>query len=105
MGVPPSGGFVAKWLLLQGSVSEGQWWWGLVIVLGGLLAAGYVFRVLGAAFDKGSAPPKLSRAISRRREVVTLAVALVATLLGLLPLAPSWFLQIGRPTGVEIVAR
>jgi len=105
MGVPPSGGFVAKWLLLQASVSEGQWWWAVVIVVGGLLAAAYVFRVLGTAFESTDAPLKPSRAVSRRREVVTLAVALLATLLGLLPLAPSRLLQIGLPAGLETVAR
>lgn len=105
MGVPPSGGFVAKWLLLQASVSAGQWWWAVVIVAGGLLAAAYVFRVLGAAFESTDAPLKLAKTISRRREIVTLAVALIATLLGLLPLAPSPLLQIGRPIGLEIVAR
>ena len=44
MGVPPSGGFVAKWLLLIASAQEGQWWWALVIIIGGLLAGAYVIR-------------------------------------------------------------
>ena len=39
MGVPPSGGFVAKWLLLLATVMEGQWWWAVVMLAGGLLAA------------------------------------------------------------------
>ncbi len=51
MGLPPSGGFLAKWLLLQGSLQAGAWWLALVILAGGLLAAGYVFRVLRAAFQ------------------------------------------------------
>ena len=46
MGVPPSGGFVAKWLLLIASAEEGQWWWAAVIIIGGLLAGAYVVRVL-----------------------------------------------------------
>ena len=49
MGVPPSGGFVAKLLLLRASVMEGQWWWAAVMLVGGLLAGGYVFMVLGKA--------------------------------------------------------
>jgi multicomponent Na+:H+ antiporter subunit D len=28
IGLPPSGGFVAKWLLLTASLASGQWWWG-----------------------------------------------------------------------------
>ena len=38
MGLPPSGGFVAKAMLLTAAVGEGQWWWALVILVGGLLA-------------------------------------------------------------------
>ncbi len=50
MGLPPSGGFVAKWLLLESALASGQWWWILVIMLGGLLSAAYLFRVLRQAF-------------------------------------------------------
>jgi formate hydrogenlyase subunit 3/multisubunit Na+/H+ antiporter MnhD subunit len=50
MGLPPSGGFVAKWLLLEAALASGQWWWILVMMIGGLLSAAYLFRVLGQAF-------------------------------------------------------
>jgi formate hydrogenlyase subunit 3/multisubunit Na+/H+ antiporter MnhD subunit len=50
MGLPPSGGFVGKWLLLDASLTAGKWWWAVVILLGGLLAAAYVFKVVGHAF-------------------------------------------------------
>ena len=50
MGLPPSGGFVAKWLLLEAALASGQWWWILVMMLGGLLSAAYLFRVLRQAF-------------------------------------------------------
>ena len=50
MGLPPSGGFIAKWLLLSSAVETGQWWWAVVLLLGGLLAAAYIFRVLRYAF-------------------------------------------------------
>jgi hypothetical protein len=35
--------------------------------------------------------------VSRSREIVALALALCAVLLGLMPLEPSQLLQIGRP--------
>ena len=89
MGLPPSGGFVAKLMLLTASVTEGQWWWAVVILLGGLLAAGYVFRVLAPALAAPAEPLALRARISRRREVVVLALAVCALLLGLLPLRPS----------------
>ncbi|HRH80933.1 MAG TPA: proton-conducting transporter membrane subunit [Thiobacillaceae bacterium] len=50
MGLPPSGGFLAKWLLIEAALSHGQWPWVVVVIGGGLLAAAYVFRVLRQAF-------------------------------------------------------
>lgn len=50
IGLPPSGGFLAKWMLLEAALRSGQWWWALVILSGGVLAAAYVFRVLARAF-------------------------------------------------------
>jgi multicomponent Na+:H+ antiporter subunit D len=46
MGLPPSGGFFAKWLLLEAAWATGGWGWIAVISAGSLLAAGYVFRVV-----------------------------------------------------------
>jgi formate hydrogenlyase subunit 3/multisubunit Na+/H+ antiporter MnhD subunit len=46
MGLPPSGGFVAKWLLLTSSLSSSQWGWSVMIMGGSLLASIYVFRVV-----------------------------------------------------------
>ena len=105
MGVPPSGGFVAKWLLLLAAVMEGQWWWAAVMLVGGLLAGGYVLIVLGKALGSARGPLTLRAPVSRRREVVALTVALCAALLGLVPLQPSELLQIGRPAGVGVVSR
>jgi multicomponent Na+:H+ antiporter subunit D len=48
--MPPSGGFIGKWLLLTAALIGGQWWWAVVLALGSLLAAGYVLLVLRAAF-------------------------------------------------------
>ncbi len=97
MGVPPSGGFVAKWLLLTAAAMEGQWWWAIVILVGGLLAGAYVIKVLARAMRDTDAPLILRAPVSRRREAIPLALAICATLLGLMPLQPSEFLQIGRP--------
>lgn len=55
-GLPPTGGFVAKWWLLSGALEQGQWWWVPVLALGGLLAAAYIFRILHHAFRRPDAP-------------------------------------------------
>jgi multicomponent Na+:H+ antiporter subunit D len=51
IGLPPSGGFAAKWLLLQAAFdAPGGAVWIVVVLTGGLLAAAYVFRVLYYVF-------------------------------------------------------
>ena len=46
MGLPPTGGFIAKWLLLRAAFETGGLVWVGLIVLSGLLAAAYLFRLL-----------------------------------------------------------
>ncbi|MGY6555933.1 MAG: complex I subunit 5 family protein [Wenzhouxiangella sp.] len=46
MGLPPSGGFLAKWLYLEAAWQQQGWGWLILIAVGGLLAAAYLFRVL-----------------------------------------------------------
>jgi formate hydrogenlyase subunit 3/multisubunit Na+/H+ antiporter MnhD subunit len=101
MGLPPSGGFAAKWLLMKASIASGQWIWAIVMAAGGLLAGGYLYRVLAPALSGESA--QLKKAPQRSRESVALALALVALLLAFAPPSFFAFLQIGRPaTGVAL---
>jgi multicomponent Na+:H+ antiporter subunit D len=102
MGLPPSGGFVAKAMLLTAAVAENQWWWAVVVLTGGLLAGGYIFLVLARALADANEPLTLLSTISRGRQAVVVALALCAVLLGLVPLRPLELLQIGRP-GTAIV--
>ncbi len=53
IGLPPSGGFLAKWLLLNGAIAQGQWWAVAVLLVGSVLAGAYMFRVLGRCFTYG----------------------------------------------------
>ena len=95
MGLPPSGGFAAKWLLMKASVASGQWVWAVVMAAGGLLAGGYLYRVLAPALSGEG--PQLKKTPPRSRESVALALALVAILLAFAPPSFFSFLQIGRP--------
>ncbi len=105
MGLPPSGGFVAKAMLLMAAVAEGQWWWAVVILAGGLLAAGYVFRVLTPALAAADGPLALHAQVSSGRQGVVLALAICALLLGLVPLRPSLLLEVGRHIPTAVIAR
>ncbi len=94
MGLPPSGGFTAKWLLLQAAWQAGQWGWALAVLVGGLLAALYVFKVFAACYvDKASGddfhyPP-------RRLDLMPLGLAVMALGLGLVAGLPLHWMGIG----------
>jgi multicomponent Na+:H+ antiporter subunit D len=96
MGIPPSGGFAAKWLLLTSALELRQWWWAAVIVGGGLLTGGYVWRVLVSTLGApGEAPPRCA-SVSRQGEAAALGLAIVSVVLGLMPLGAFGLVQIGR---------
>lgn len=77
VGLPPSGGFLAKWQLMSAAFAVGQWLWVPVVVAGSLLAAAYVFRMLGHAFGPGD---RSAGALAQgREEVPALVLALTAT--------------------------
>jgi len=95
MGLPPSGGFIAKWLLLTSAFAGGQLVWAGVMLVGGLLAAIYLFRPLNRMFDKAD-PPAL-RPVSRARELLPMSLAALAIVMGLAPGGLYALLQIGRP--------
>ena len=96
MGLPPSGGFVAKWLLIQASLDTGQWWWTVPILAGSLVAAAYVFKVVGFAFTQAEAPQEAKLVpVSMQWTALVLAVAAIA--LGLIaPWTLTW-LDVGDP--------
>ena len=105
VGVPPSGGFFTKWLLLSASLDAGQWWWAAVVLIGGLLAGGYMFRALAPALADSESPLTLSAPVSGAREIVVLALAVCAFLVGMFPQKPVEMLQIGRAHPSEVAAR
>lgn len=96
MGLPPSGGFVAKWLLIQAALVQGRWWWALVLVSGGLLAAAYIFRILRHAFvSRQSIEPW--RPVPSIMEHSALVLAVLALMLGFTAAPLLTLLGIGAP--------
>ena len=96
MGLPPSGGFIGKWLLLEAAFGQGRWGLAVVVLLGGVLAAGYVFKVVGFAFTP--------TAIAQEGEAVPLTMQWSALLLAfgaiLLGFAAPWLwplFELGAP--------
>ncbi len=60
IGLPPSGGFVSKWLYVSAAIATGAWWWAVPVLGGGLLAGVYVFRVV-AVFMRSEPPSTAGR--------------------------------------------
>lgn len=85
MGLPPSGGFLGKWLLLSAALESDAWWWALVVIVGGFLAAGYIFRVLRYAFMEAHAGPSVDREPTPESPVMiwsALGLAVLAVAMG-----------------------
>ncbi len=82
IGLPPSGGFIGKWLLLSAALQSGQWWWAPVLLAGSLLTAAYAFLILSYAFQA-----KVGFATVRKppvlMEATVLALAAASVLMGL----------------------
>ncbi len=98
MGLPPSTGFVAKWLMLQAAFASGQWWWAIPILGGGLLAAAYMFKVIALAFGPG-APRPAGESLPRRLQWTALGFSLGALMIGLVAPEILMLLNIGDPLG------
>ncbi len=96
IGLPPSGGFMAKWMLIQAALAGGQWWWAIVIVVGGLLAAGYIFRFFSTLFAYVPEPPA-KKTVPGLMEWSALGLACLSILLGFTASVTIKLIRIGAP--------
>lgn len=105
VGLPPSGGFLAKWLLLSVSAATGQWWWAAVMIVGGLLTACYAVLVVMRAMTAPAAPLVPKAEVPRASQAVALALAVCSVLLGFVAFLPVDLTAIGRPHSVVLGAQ
>jgi len=102
IGLPPSGGFVAKWLMISAAFQSGQWWWAVVMLVGGILTAGYVFVVLGQELSLSSSDREVEFSpVPRSLEYSAMALALAALALGVRIAEPLALLRVGLPAVLE----
>ncbi|MEX0915201.1 MAG: proton-conducting transporter membrane subunit [Wenzhouxiangellaceae bacterium] len=101
IGLPPSGGFTGKWMLLTAAWQQQGWFWLVLIVLSGLMSAAYVFRILAltcfhparrAVHELHARPPKIT-------SLAALLLALLAVIIGLYPHPVLELLGRGLPGG------
>ncbi len=98
MGLPPSGGFIGKWLLLEAALAQGRWDLVAVMLVGGLLAAAYVFKVLGKAFTQAEVTHE-PQVVPAPMEWAALVLACGAIVLGFVATPVLSLLGIGAPFG------
>jgi formate hydrogenlyase subunit 3/multisubunit Na+/H+ antiporter MnhD subunit len=98
MGLPPSGAFLAKWLLLDSALSTGQWGIALVILIGGLLASIYVFRVIARSCAATEAQG--TRRVPFLMQLTPLVLALFSMGLGVFAMQPLQLLESSAPFSV-----
>lgn len=80
MGLPPSAGFTAKFLLVEAALQQGAALHAAVMLGGGLLAAIYLFKPLAVTFS-GDATPEVAMK-APLRTAAPLALALTAIAMG-----------------------
>jgi len=84
-GLPPVGGFISKWFLVQGTIETGQPILLAVLLLSGLLNAGYLFPIVIRAFFKSSTNFTKFQEASPLMLISLLSSAAFALLLGIYP--------------------
>jgi formate hydrogenlyase subunit 3/multisubunit Na+/H+ antiporter MnhD subunit len=85
LGVPPSGAYQAKELLLGAAAETHQWWWAVVLQAGGWFTGGYLVLVLAHALAPRAEPSTPRAPVARGRQAVALGLALCSLALGLVP--------------------
>jgi len=103
MGLPPSGGFIGKWLMMHAVLGSGQWWWAVVIMTGSLLTAGYMFMMLRQAFQPCE-DPSLFKPVPKTMEWAALILAFISIGIGIRAADVLDLLMIGSPFLIEPIA-
>lgn len=98
IGLPPSGGFLGKWLLLNAAFQDGQWWWVPIPVVGGVLAGAYSFRILLHTF-RDNQQAKIPHKPPLLMEWTAFSLAALAILLGVFSATPLALLSNGAAVG------
>jgi formate hydrogenlyase subunit 3/multisubunit Na+/H+ antiporter MnhD subunit len=95
IGLPPTAGFVGKWILMEGLIDRGAWVWVAVILGGTALSAAYLSRVVSRCLRGGPhVAPGARRPELRAGDVASLGLATAALMLGLASALPLALLEI-----------
>lgn len=102
-GVPPMGGFISKWYLVQGTFETGQVVFAVVLLLSGLLNAGYLLSIVGRAFFTNSINFTRFNEASPWMVVPLVLTALLSLFLGLFPDGLFHFYQLASSVASSVL--
>lgn len=97
IGLPPTGGFVAKWYLVSASIRSGEPWWAAAVLLGSLLTAAYVLAVVRVLMSRGEVGPA-PVPVPWGMQLAAAGLAVVCLALGLRPLEGLELLGVAIPS-------
>ncbi len=98
IGLPPTAGFIGKWMLMQGLILDGAWIWIALVLAGTAMSAAYLVRVVSRCLRGGPhMAPTARHPALRGGDVAALALATGALILGALSALPFSLLN-GAPT-------
>ncbi len=82
MGLPPTGGFIAKYTYLNLAVSQQKWWLVVLIVTGSCLTAGYIYKAVAQILRPQIVTDHSPMVITASMEWSALLLACISILLG-----------------------
>lgn len=89
VGLPPTAGFVGKWMLMEGMIAGGNWIWVGVLIAGTALSATYLVRVVSRCLRGGPhIAPTARHPALQTGDFAALALALMALAMGALSALP-----------------
>ena len=84
-GIPPTAGFIGKYMLFVNAIKDGHVWFVLVAVVGSIISVYYYFRIITAMYLKDTDDDIRDEAIPTLQISVLVVLGILTILLGLLP--------------------
>jgi multicomponent Na+:H+ antiporter subunit D len=98
IGPPASGVYLAKTLFLRAADGTHQWWWSLVLDVGGVLTSAYLVMLITRALAPAPAATVGRGIVPRQQQAAALALVLCSLLLGLMP----WHAWLPLPVAITM---
>jgi multicomponent Na+:H+ antiporter subunit D len=97
------GGFVSKWFLTEGTIAAGEPMLVSILLLSGLLNAGYLFPIVSRAFFKSSSEFRKFDEASPLLVVPLVITAVLALMLGIYPDGVFRLFWLANETAVSVL--